>query len=162
MAKNDQTFEPKFKTLCEIYERSVREFANRPLFGTKTGDSWTWMTYAEFGEHAEQIRGGLASLGIGAGDTVAVIANNRYEWAVCAYATYGLGAKYAPMYESQLPKDWEYILRDCGAKVVFVPNDTIRTTIESLAGGSAGGQAAEARSQEGGLPALEHVIVFGE
>lgn len=147
MARNDETFEPKFKTLCEIYERSVREFSNRPLFGTKTGDSWTWMTYGEFGRHTDEIRGGLASLGVKAGDTVAVISNNRYEWAVCAYATYGLGAKYAPMYESQLAKDWEYILSDCEAKVVFVSNDTIRASIDEMAER---------------LPALEHVIVFGE
>ena len=143
MAKNDETFEPKFKTLCEIYERSVREFADRELFGTKQDGAWKWMTYAEFGRQTDEIRGGLAALGIGEGDTVAMIANNRPEWAVCAYATYGLAAKYAPMYESQLAKDWEYILRDCAAKVVFVANDEIRAAIEELAGN---------------LPSLGHVI----
>jgi long-chain acyl-CoA synthetase len=145
MAKNDETFEPKFKTLCEIYERSVREFADRELFGTKQDGAWKWMTYAEFGRQTDEIRGGLAALGIGEGDTVAMIANNRPEWAVCAYATYGLAAKYAPMYESQLAKDWEYILRDCAAKVVFVANDEIRAAIEELAGN---------------LPSLGHVIVL--
>ena len=49
---------------------------------------------------------------------VAVIATNRVEWAALAYATYGLGAKYVPMYEHQLPHDWRYILNDCGAKLL--------------------------------------------
>jgi long-chain acyl-CoA synthetase len=146
MPQNEMRFEPKFKTLCDIYERSVREYADRPLFGTKEHGHWTWMTYREFARHTDEVRGGLASLGIGEGDTVAVIANNRYEWAVCAYATYGLAAQYAPMYESQLPKEWEYILRDCGAKICFVPNDAIRASIEAF---------------QSELPALEHVIAFG-
>jgi len=145
MANNDETFEPKFKTLCDIYERSIREFPDRQLFGTKQDGAWKWMTYAEFGRQTDEIRGGLAALGVREGDTVAMIANNRPEWAVCAYATYGLAGKYAPMYESQLAKDWEYILRDCAAKVVFVANDEIRAAIDELAGN---------------LPALEHVIVL--
>ena len=37
-------------------------------------------------------RGGLASLGVGRGDLVAIIADNRVEGAVACYATYGLGA----------------------------------------------------------------------
>ncbi len=138
-------FTPKFKTLVDIYERSVRAFADRPLFGTKSGGTWDWMSYGEFAKHTDEIRGGLAALSVKAGDRVGVIANNRFEWAVCAYATYGLGAAYVPMYESQLAKDWEYILRDCGAKIVFVPNDAVRQSIEEL---------------RGEVPSLEHVIVF--
>ncbi|HEY8431484.1 MAG TPA: long-chain fatty acid--CoA ligase [Sandaracinaceae bacterium] len=147
MAKNDSSFDPRFKTLVHIYEHAIGKFADRPLFGTKKGGTWQWMTYREFATHTDEIRGGLAALGVKAGDTVAVIANNRPEWAVCAYATYGLGAKYAPMYESQLAKDWKYILHDCEAKVCFVANDEIREALESFASDT---------------PHLEHLVVFGE
>ncbi len=143
---NDSRFEPKFETLVEIYEHAVRDFADRPLFGTKEGGEWRWMTYREFAKQTDEIRGGLAALGVKAGDTVAVIANNRPEWAICAYAAYGLGAKYAPMYESQLAKDWQYILHDCAAKIVFVATDPIREAIEGFSGD---------------VPALEHIVVFG-
>jgi long-chain acyl-CoA synthetase len=144
---SESTFQPKFETLVDIYENSVRRFADRPLFGTKQGDSWQWMTYRDFAGHTDEIRGGLASLGIGADDVVGVIANNRPEWAVCAYATYGLAARYVPMYESQLAKDWKYILNDSGAKVVFVANDEIRTEVEAFADE---------------IDTLEHVVVFGD
>ncbi len=147
MATNESRFTPKYKTLVDIYERSVRSFPERPLFGTKEGGRWVWMTYREFGRHTDEIRGGLASVGVEAGDVVAVIANNRPEWAVGAYAVYGLGASYVPMYESQLAKDWQYILRDCGAKVVFVANDEIRSAIEGF---------------QDELSSLEHVVVYGK
>jgi long-chain acyl-CoA synthetase len=36
------------------------------------------------------------------------------------------------MYEAQTQKDWKYILKDCGAKVVFVATDGIRAQIEEI------------------------------
>jgi long-chain acyl-CoA synthetase len=118
-------FQPRFKTLVDIFQHAVRDFANRELFGVKKGGSWTWMTYAEFGKDVDRFRGGLASLGVARGDVVAVIANNRPEWAVGAYAVYTLGASYVPMYEAQHVKDWEFIVKDCGAKVLIVANEAI-------------------------------------
>lgn len=141
----ESSFEPRFENLVQIYERSIEKFAAEPLFGTKKAGIWRWMTYREFGLQTDQLRGGLAQLGVGTDDVVAIIANNRPEWAVAAYATYGLAARYAPMYESQLPEEWRYILDDCGAKVVFVATDEIREAIEVF---------------RGELEALEHIVVL--
>ncbi len=66
----------------------------------------------EFGKAVDEERAAASpSLGVGKGDQVAIIANNRVEWAVGAYATYGLGAACVPMYEQQLEKDWEFIVK---------------------------------------------------
>ncbi|MFO0678449.1 MAG: long-chain fatty acid--CoA ligase [Polyangiaceae bacterium] len=118
-------FQARYATLNEIFKDAVQKFPNRELFGQKKDGTWSWTTYATFGDHVEKMRGGLASLGVGKGDVVAVIANNRPEWAEAAYACYGLGAAYVPMYEAQLPKDWEYIVKDCEAKVLIVANEAI-------------------------------------
>jgi long-chain acyl-CoA synthetase len=118
-------FEPRFQNLVDIYEHAVRSFPSRELFGTKRGSTWHWITYAEFGRQVEAFRGALSDLGIGPGDSVAIISNNRVEWAVAAYAIYGRGASYVPMYEAQLAKDWEFIIRDCDAKALIVANDSI-------------------------------------
>jgi long-chain acyl-CoA synthetase len=71
------------------------------------------------------LRAGLAALGVTRGDRVAVISNNSVEWAAIAYATYGLGAALVPMYESQRDADWSFIVRDSGAKVLFVSTPQI-------------------------------------
>lgn len=114
-----------FENLVDMFDKSVKKYANNRLFGVKVGGAYTWLTYAEIGAAVAEFRGGLASLGVGPGDRVAVIADNRPEWAVGAYATYGLGAQYVPMYEAQLEKDWKYILNDSGTKVLLVANDDI-------------------------------------
>ena len=125
-------FEPRFKTLVEVFQASVGSFADRPLFGTKRGDAWVWTTYGEFGRQVDRFRGGLASLGVGPGDRVAMIANNRVEWAVVAYACYGLGAAFVPMYEAQNAKEWEFIVRDCEAKVLFVATPAILGALRGM------------------------------
>ncbi|MCY1082471.1 AMP-dependent synthetase/ligase [Archangium lansingense] len=136
---------PKFETLVDVFLQSIASFGPRPLFGEKKNGQWTWMTYIQFGQMVDDLRGGLAQLGVTHGDRVAVIANNRHEWAVGAYACYTLGAAYVPMYEAQLDKEWAYILNDCGAKVVFAATDAI---------------AAKLKALKPELPALEHIIRF--
>jgi long-chain acyl-CoA synthetase len=135
----------QFETLTEIFERSIKLYASRELFGEKKNGTWQWMTYARFGQLVNDLRGGLAQYGVRAGDRVAVISNNRPEWAVAAYAAYGLGAAYVPMYEAQHAEEWEFILDNCGAKVLFVPNEKIAEKVSKF------------RER---LPKLEHVVRF--
>jgi len=115
----------KFETLVDLFERSVRLYAGRELFGTKKNGTWTWITYAEMGKLVDDFRGGLASLGIKRGDNVAIVSNNRVEWAVAAYACYGLGAALVPMYEAQLAKEWAFIANDCSAVALIAATEEI-------------------------------------
>ncbi len=124
----------KFKNLVELLENSVAKYPGRELFGNKVGGEWRWTTYGEFGRLVDQARAGLAARGIGRGDKVACIANNRIEWAVCAYAVYGLGAVWVPMYEAQLEKEWKFILEDCSAKALLVANQPIYQKTKDWAG----------------------------
>ncbi len=135
----------EYHNLVELYEASVGRFADNPLFGTKSEDGWSWMSYHDFGERVNFARAGLAGLGLERGDRVAAISDNRTEWAVGAYATYGLGAAWVPMYEAQLSKEWKFIIGDSGAKIAIVADDGIRAQLED---------------HHDQLPALEHVIVI--
>ncbi|MBL8784631.1 MAG: long-chain fatty acid--CoA ligase [Deltaproteobacteria bacterium] len=131
-----------------MFEKSTKKFADRPLFGVKKAGVYQWTTYREIAKKVDDLRGGLATLGVGPGDRVAVIADNRPEWAIAAYAVYGLGAQYVPMYEAQLPKEWEYILKDSGTKLVFGANDKIVEKLKPML------------ASAGGVATLEHVINF--
>jgi long-chain acyl-CoA synthetase len=138
-------FSPRFNTLVDILEHSSASFRDRPLFGEKRDGSWGWMTYGSFRDEVDRVRTGLVGLGIGKGDVVAMIADNRPEWAIVAYAAYGLGAAVVPMYEAQSVDNWQYIINDSGAKVLFVAGRGIQKRID------------EVRDT---LPALQQVISF--
>lgn len=140
-------FKPRFNTLIEIYRHATAAYADQPLFGTKVEGEWRWITYRDFGEQVEALRGGLARLGVGHGDRVAVVANNRVEWAVACYATVSLGGQFVPMYEAQQPKEWRFILENCGAKVAFAAHDHIADTL---------------RAFQRDIPSLDHVVAIDD
>ncbi|MGK0289573.1 MAG: long-chain acyl-CoA synthetase [bacterium] len=121
-----------YKNLVEMQEDACKKFKNKPLFGTKRATGYEWINYGEFGVLVDQMRAGLASLGVEAGNKIAIISKNSYEWASIAYASYGRSAHYVPMYEDQLIKDWVYTIEDSGAKVLFVSTDEIFEKVKNL------------------------------
>lgn len=120
-----ETVEVKYSNLVEMLEDAVRRYADRSLYATKRNGVYEWTSYQEFAELVDQLRGGLATLEVAPEDRVAVISKNTLQWAVGAYATYGLKGQYVPMYETQLVQEWEYIVRDSGATVLLVSNSNI-------------------------------------
>lgn len=138
-------FSPQYTSLVDLYQRSITQHAHSPLFGTKAQGEWTWLSYGAFATQVDEIRTALSELGVDRGDHVAILTNNRYEWAVAAYSIVGLGAAYVPMYESQPLDEWVYILRDCGAAVVFVAHLQI---------------AEQLRDRRAELPKLQHIVVL--
>jgi long-chain acyl-CoA synthetase len=133
------------KNLIEMLENSRQRYGDRPLYGTKRGGVYEWTTYEQFGKKVDALRGGLASLGVSSGDKVAIICKNTEEWAVSAYATYGLNGQHIPMYETQVAKEWEYIIRDCGAKILLAANPLV---------------FEQTRDFPDKIEALEHVVLL--
>jgi long-chain acyl-CoA synthetase len=132
--------------LVEMFEQSVRRHGGNRMFGARgTDGNYQWVTYSEVAARVDRLRGGLAKCGIGKDDAVGLIANNRVEWAVAAFAAYGLGARFIPMYESELPHIWKYIIADGAIKLLFVANREIYGRI---------------RDFQQDLPVLEHIFII--
>src|SRR4051812_35080419 len=90
---------------------------------------------------------GLEELGVRSGDRVAILSENRPEWAITDFACLALGVADVPIYPN-LPADQVcYILRDSGAVVIFV------STAE---------QAEKVASIRAECTALRRVITFAD
>jgi len=120
----------KFDNLVDMQRKAVALHGPSPALGTKKAGNWIWTSYNELGRRIDALRGGLASLGLKRHDAVGLIARNSVEWAVTAYATYGLGCRLVPMYESQLESDWDHIIKDSGAKVLIVSTQNIYDAVK--------------------------------
>jgi long-chain acyl-CoA synthetase len=79
-----------FSDLVSMWARITTRYAERPLFGEKRASGWVWQTYAEVAEQVDAFRAALGALGVGRGDRVALISDNRLEWAITVHATLGL------------------------------------------------------------------------
>ena len=82
--------------------------------------------------------------GLGKGDRVAIMGENRWEWAVTDFATLAIGGVDVPLYPTLTPEQIGYMLRDSGAKAVVVSS---RELYEKVI---AAGEPSE----------LEHVVVM--
>jgi long-chain acyl-CoA synthetase len=86
----------------------------------------------------------LESWGIKRGDRVALVSENRWEWAVVDFAVLAIGAVDVPLYQTLTPEQMGYILKDSGSKAIFLSTK----------------QQYEKLVAAGEIPALEHVSVF--
>jgi long-chain acyl-CoA synthetase len=111
----------------------------------KRGGRWTAIGYSEMAERVHDLSIGLRELGVRRGDRVAILSENRPEWAIADYACLAARAADVPVYPTLPARQVEYILRDSGAVVVMV---------------SSAAQLEKVLSLRGRLPALAHVIAF--
>jgi long-chain acyl-CoA synthetase len=125
-------YTPRFTNLVELFQQTVDRFADRPAFGTLRGKEWHFISYAELDQRVSHARAALARLGVGRGDRVAIVAENRVEWVILAHATFQRRAIFVPMSDAQHDSELKYILSDSGAKVCFVANTSVANRVASL------------------------------
>jgi long-chain acyl-CoA synthetase len=119
--------------LIDWWQESVTKFADRKLIGTKNKNGvYEWVTRKEVNTRIDNLRAGLAQLDVNEGDAVGIIANNRVEWIVAAFAAWGRLARFVPMYEAELVQIWKYIITDSQIKVLFVSKPEIYQKIKDF------------------------------
>lgn len=126
------TYDPP-DNLVDFFEQSAAKYTNNPFIGEKdSAGVYQWVSYSQIATRVDNLRAGLSSAGIKAGDTVGIIANNRKEWFIGEIATQGLGAAYVPMYEKELLSMWKYIIKDAEIKVLLVSRNDILDKVKDL------------------------------
>ena len=137
---------PDPTTLNELFFSSLDRFGARPVaLRWKQAGTWREMSYQELLAGVQALSLGLADLGVRPGDRVAIISENRPEWAITDYACLAARCADVPIYPTLPAKQVEYILRDSNSVAVFASNRELLD--KALAG----------RER---LPALRHVIAF--
>ncbi len=133
-------------TLNELFFGAVDANASRPVaMRASRNGVWSDVSYADLLERVRAFSLGLLELGLVAGDRVAIVSENRPEWAIADYGTLTARCADVPVYPTLPARQIEYILRDSGAVAACVSN---REQLDKL---------LEIR---GRLPTLRHVITF--
>lgn len=116
------------ETMCGAFQDTVRVHGDAVALRTK-GDG-VRITWREYGERVRRVAGGLAGVGVRAGDTVGVLMINRPEFNVVDAAVMHLGAAAFSMYLTSSAEQLAYFVRDSGAKVIV----TERAQVERVRG----------------------------
>lgn len=108
------------KTLVEMFQEVVKKHGQKTSLMKKVEGEFKGFSYQEFGERVKNFALGLASLGVTQGDRIALISENRPEWAISDFAILSIGATNVPIYPTITAQQIEYILKDSGSRLVIV------------------------------------------
>ncbi len=102
----------------------------------KIGGVWINIPAEAFVARVRHVALGLVSLGIKAGDRVALLSENRPEWSITDLAILSIGAVNVPIYTTQAVDQVRFILSDSGARALFVSGRKVfkhaRAALEDL------------------------------
>ncbi|MFN8651675.1 MAG: long-chain fatty acid--CoA ligase [Gemmatimonadales bacterium] len=109
------------RTLNDIFFGAMERNAARPVAMRYKQDSeWKEISFAETRQRVEWLAAGLRELGIKAENRIALLAENRPEWAIIDFACLSLHCADVPIYPTLPAGQVSYILRDSGAIAIFV------------------------------------------
>ena len=119
-------------TLVEIYEHVTRDYPKADTLNYKRDGQWHSISAVEMSQHAKRIALGLYSLGVRKDDRVALLSESCVEWVLADQGCIFAGAVTVPIYPTLTPPQVQYILKDCGPRVLFVSTREKLEEIESV------------------------------
>ncbi len=129
-----------------MFEDAVQQYGNKPALAHKPrGGTYQDISYTEFGASVDAFSKGLNALGVQKGDRIAILSENRPEWAISDFGILKAGAVNVPMFSTLTAAQVGYILKDSGAKIICVSTEKQLEKVASI------------RDE---VPTLEQVIIF--
>ncbi len=118
------------RTINELFNRAVERRSGQAVMSYKREKRWHDITGAQLAEDVRNLTVGLYLQGIRHGDRVALLADSCPEWTMTDYAILATGAINVPIYPTQALDQVEFILRNSGAKILFVSGSKLLRRIQ--------------------------------
>jgi long-chain acyl-CoA synthetase len=113
----------------------IAEHLARPrptALAERRGDRTTSLGSADVHRRAAAVAHGLRARGVGRGDRVAILANNRVDWLLADFGILYAGGVVVPMYATTADDQIAFIFADSEAKLVFVDDDAVATRLRAV------------------------------
>ena len=134
-------------TLNKLFFDAIERHKKPNALQVKKGGRYEPITSYALADRTRQVALGLQDIGVKRGDKVAILSENRPEWAIADYACLTAGLTDVPIYPTLPAEQIPYILNDSGAVAIFTSSPEQAAKI------------AQVRSQ---CRTLRHVIGFGD
>ena len=110
------------QTLAELFLQAVEKCNRADALNFKKDGEWRSISSDEMISRSENIALGLHALGLRKDDKAALLAANCPEWTLTDAGCQFSGIVDVPIYTTLAPNAVEYIIKDSGAKVIFLQN----------------------------------------
>jgi long-chain acyl-CoA synthetase len=134
-------------TLTELFFEGLEKFHRDDAYQVKRAGKYQPISHATVHERVRRLALGLQELGLARDDRVAILSENRPEWAFADWACLSLGMADVPVYPTLPAAQITHILVNSGAVAIFVSGDS---------------QAAKIAEIRADTPGVKHVITFAD
>ncbi len=113
------------KTLDGLLRERIRRSPDGEAYRAfdKAAKVWSSLSWREFGIEVARWQAALTSLGLQAGDRVALSLRNGPDWACFDQAALGLGLVVVPLYTDDRADNVAYILEETGSKLLLLHDE---------------------------------------
>jgi long-chain acyl-CoA synthetase len=138
--------------LFDIVSQRASEDPKGTMFAAKEGGQWQTYSAGDVWATAQQLAGGLQTLGISkeltdveGQEKIAIISQNRPEWMMADVGVQLSGAVLTPIYPTIAPNELRFVLSEAGVRIVFVATEELYERFGEVLTN---------------LPSVEHVFTF--
>ena len=106
----------------KLWRLRCRQWAALPALRHKKKGIWHTVSWQQYHDEARALGLALADAGVGRGECVAILSENRPEWLYADLGAQCMGMLGVGVYPTSSPEQLAYILQDSGARVLLVEN----------------------------------------
>src|SRR5579872_7098175 len=115
----------RFDNLVSLFLTRAEEKADKPFLWVKREGEWRPILWAEAARQVASLATSLKGIGLGSGDRVALVSENRPEWLIADLAIMAAGCVTVPTYTTNTTRDHAHILGNSGASAVIVSSQKL-------------------------------------
>src|SRR4249920_188505 len=110
-------------TFPKLLRLNAREYGSEIALREKDLGLWRTFTWNDYEDRVRDFALGLVELGLGRGDVIGIIGDNRPDWVAAEVATHTIGAMSLGLYRDVLDDEAAYLLSYGEARLVFAEDE---------------------------------------
>src|SRR5438132_7750125 len=121
------------RSLPAMFFDQASRLGDKPFLWAKSGGTYRPISWAAAARDVRRMALGLRSLGIGPGERVGLVSENRPEWVIADLAIMSAGAITVPAYITHTVDDHRHVLANSGARAVIVSKPPLSARVLAAA-----------------------------
>jgi long-chain acyl-CoA synthetase len=117
---NPMTTTPPISTINDLFRRVASAANPRAVLWQDDFGQWQPISSDQIYQRVRALGEAFLSWGVKKGDRIALIAENRWEWAVTDFAALAIGAVDVPIYPTLTGEQVAVLVRDAGCRIAVV------------------------------------------
>ena len=121
------------RSLPAMFFEQAERLGDKPFLWAKRAGHYQAISWAAAAHDVRRLALGLRSLGIGRGERIGLVSENRPEWVIADLAIMSAGAITVPAYVTHTIDDHRHVFSNSGARAVIVSKPPLSARVLAAA-----------------------------